>query len=74
MEKLEKKTQHVGLVHIADVPGRHETSTSEINYENIFHKLAQLKYDRVVTMEFMPTGGPVRKLRDAREIALRAIR
>jgi hydroxypyruvate isomerase len=74
MEKLEKNIQHVGLVHVADVPGRHEPGTGEINYENIFRKLAQLKYDRVVAMEFIPTGDPVRKLRDAREMVLGAVR
>jgi hydroxypyruvate isomerase len=74
IEKLEKNIQQVGLVHVADVPGRHEPGTGEINYENIFRKLAELKYDRVVAMEFIPTGDPVQKLRDAREMVLRAVR
>src|SRR6266700_5157216 len=43
IEKLERNIQHVGLVHIADVPGRHEPGTGEINYANIFRKLAELK-------------------------------
>jgi hydroxypyruvate isomerase len=74
LEKLDKNIRQVGLVHIADVPGRHEPGTGEINYENIFRKLAQLKYDRVLAMEFMPTGDPVRKLREAREMVLKAVR
>ncbi len=65
IEKLEKNIQHVGLVHIADVPGRHEPGTGEINYANIFRKLAELKYDRMVAMEFLPTGDPVKQLRVA---------
>jgi hydroxypyruvate isomerase len=73
IEKLEKNIQHVGLVHVADVPGRHEPGTGEINYENIFRKLAELKYDRVIAMEFIPTGDPVQKLRDAREMVSKAI-
>ena len=72
IEKLEKNIQHVGLVHIADVPGRHEPGTGEINYENIFRKLAELKYKEIVAMEFRPTGDPVEQLRAAREMALRA--
>jgi hydroxypyruvate isomerase len=58
-------------VHIADVPGRHEPGTGEINYGNIYRKLAQLKYDRVVAMEFMPLGDPVAELSHAREVALK---
>src|SRR5208282_987120 len=63
IEKLQKNIQHVGVVHIADVPGRHEPGTGEINYQNIFHKLGELRYDGVVAMEFLPTGDPVMKLR-----------
>ena len=72
IEKLEKNIQHVGLVHIADVPGRHEPGTGEINYENIFRKLAELKYKKMVAMEFLPTGDAVSQLRTAREMALQA--
>lgn len=71
IEKLEKNIQHVGVVHIADVPGRHEPGTGEINYQNIFRKLGELRYNGVVAMEFLPTGDPVMELRAAREMALR---
>jgi hydroxypyruvate isomerase len=72
IEKLEKSLPHLGLVHIADVPGRHEPGTGEINYQNIFRKLADLNYTGVVAMEFHPSGDPVIQLRAAREMALRA--
>jgi hydroxypyruvate isomerase len=72
IEKLEKNIDKVGLVHIADVPGRHEPGTGEINYPNIYKKLAALKYSHYVAMEFIPTGDPVASLRRAREEALRA--
>jgi hydroxypyruvate isomerase len=72
--KLEKSISHLGLVHIADVPGRHEPGTGEINYQNIFAKLAELNYTGVVAMEFHPTGNPVTQLRAAHEMALRAAR
>jgi hydroxypyruvate isomerase len=63
----------VGLVHVADVPGRHEPGTGEIHYPNIYRKLAQLKYDRYVAMEFLPTGDPVASLRLAREQVLKSV-
>jgi len=74
IEKLEKNIDKLGLVHVADVPGRHEPGTGEINYANIYRKLAMLKYDRYLAMEFIPTGDPVASLRRAREEALNAAR
>jgi hydroxypyruvate isomerase len=71
IEKLEKNIEHVALVHIADVPGRHEPGTGEINYGSIFRKLGELKYRGTVAMEFLPTGDPVTQLRAAREMAIR---
>ena len=70
IEKLEKNIEHVGLVHIADVPGRHQPGTGEINYKNIFRKLAELKYHRIAAMEFLPTGDPVAELHAARQFAI----
>jgi hydroxypyruvate isomerase len=69
--KLEKAMPHLALVHIADVPGRHEPGTGEINYENILRKLTELNYTGMVAMEFLPTSDPIGKLRAAREMALR---
>jgi hydroxypyruvate isomerase len=72
IRKLEKSIRNLGLVHIADVPGRHEPGTGEINYQNIFRKLAELNYTGVAAMEFHPSGDPVMQLRAARDMALRA--
>lgn len=69
IEKLAKNIALVDLVHIADVPGRHEPGTGEINYTNIYKKLAELHYDRYMAMEFLPTGDEVTSLRTAREAA-----
>src|SRR5882724_5644538 len=74
IEKLEKNIAQVGLMHVADVPGRHEPGTGEINYANIYRKLAQLNYRGYVAMEFEPAGDPVASLRTAREEAVRAAR
>jgi hydroxypyruvate isomerase len=72
IEKLEKNIQYLGLVHIADVPGRHRPGTGEINYLNIYKKLAELHYDKIVAMEFLPLGDPVSELRAAAQEALSA--
>jgi hydroxypyruvate isomerase len=73
IEKLEQNIDLVGLVHIADVPGRHEPGTGEIDYLNIYRKLGQLKYHKFITMEFYPTQDPVATLKKARVDAQRAM-
>jgi len=73
IKKLEKNIDLVGLVHVADVPGRHEPGTGEIHYPNIYRKLAQLKYTRYCAMEFLPTGDPVTSLRAARDEVIRSV-
>ena len=73
IEKLEKNIDLVGLVHIADVPGRHEPGTGEINYPNIYRKLAALKYKGYAAMEFLPTTEPVESLRAARELVQKSV-
>lgn len=67
IEKLEKNIDLVGLVHIADVPGRHEPGTGEIDYTMIYRKLAELKYSHWIAMEYYPTEEPVTSLKKARE-------
>ena len=69
--KLGKNIDLIGLVHVADVPGRHEPGTGEIHYPNIYRKLGELGYDRYVAMEFLPTSEPLAALAAAREMALK---
>ena len=71
---LERHHDKVDLIHIADVPGHHEPGTGEINYINIYKKLAELKYHHYVAMEFRPSGDPVKTLAHARVEALQAAR
>lgn len=73
IEKLIKNIDMIGLIHVADVPGRHEPGTGEINYMNIYRALMRLNYRRVVAMEFKPVGEPVATLRAAREMVARAV-
>ena len=68
IEKLDKHIDVIGLIHVADVPGRHEPGTGEINYANIYRKLSQLNYRHTIAMEFHPTGDPVSTLQTAKEM------
>ena len=74
IEKLEKNIDQVGLIHVADVPGRHEPGTGEVNYGNIYRKLEELHYNGMIAMEFYPTGDVVETLRRAREEAIQSKR
>jgi hydroxypyruvate isomerase len=69
IEKMEKNIDLIGLFHIADVPHRHQPGTGEINYNNIYKRMVELKYDRYIAMEFMPVGDPIQILRAARQHA-----
>jgi hydroxypyruvate isomerase len=73
IEKLEKNIGAVGLIHVADVPGRHEPGTGEVNHWNIYHKLGELRYQGMIAMEFYPTGDVVETLRKARTEAASAL-
>jgi hydroxypyruvate isomerase len=73
IEKLDKHIDVIGLIHIADVPGRHEPGTGEINYANVYRKLAQLNYKHMAAMEFKPSGEAVASLRAAREMVARSV-
>lgn len=66
IEKLEQNIAEVGLIHLADVPGRHQPGTGEINVSNLFRTLSRLQYKGIVAMEFYPTSDAVETLRRAR--------
>lgn len=74
IEKLGPNIDWIGLVHVADVPGRHDPGTGEIDYVNIYRKLAELKYNKFIAMEFYPMRDPVEALKAARLDALKAAR
>ena len=74
IEKLEHNIEWVGLVHFADVPGRHEPGTGEINYSGICRSLGKLGYKRFIAMEYGPTTDPVSSLRKARIDAEKALK
>ncbi|ADV82408.1 hydroxypyruvate isomerase family protein [Terriglobus saanensis] len=66
IEKLEANIDWVGLVHIADVPGRHEPGTGEIDYTNIYRSLGRLHYNGFIAMEYGSTTDAVASLRKSR--------
>ena len=57
----------IGHVHVADVPGRHEPGTGEINYPFIVKTLRDVGYHGVVGLEAFPvadTGTAIERFRE----------
>lgn len=52
----------IGYIHIADVPGRFQPGTGELNYANIFKALREIHYEGYVGFEFEPTGAGTEKV------------
>ncbi len=73
LEKLEQNIDLVGLIHVADVPGRHEPGTGEIDYNEIYRTLGRLGYKHWIAMEFYPTSEPIALLTKARLDAQRSL-
>lgn len=48
--------QNIGHIHVADVPGRHEPGTGEMNYVRIAEVLREVGYEGAVGLEAFPAG------------------
>ena len=52
---IQENLLYLGHIHVADVPGRHEPGTGEINYKEIFKRLQEIGYEEYVGFEFRST-------------------
>ncbi len=59
----------IGHFHVADVPGRCEPGTGEINYANVFACIAESDYNGYVGLEFRPSSSDEAALARVLEIA-----
>ena len=64
---LERNLGLIGHIHVADVPGRHQPGTGELNYRNILRMLKDLGYEGYIGFEFEPTGPSQEVLRQVFE-------
>ena len=58
----------IGHIHVADVPGRHEPGTGEINYEYVATVLRETGYEGAVGLEALPLYGDSQALLSFRQI------
>ncbi len=57
IENMVEALPYTSSVHIADVPGRHQPGTGEINFHSIKRVLEEQGYDRQLTFEVVPVDG-----------------
>ena len=58
IEICRKCLPYIGEIQVADVPGRKEPGTGEINYPKIAKALYQMGYQGPVAMEAFASGDP----------------
>ena len=71
IRKLREHIEYIGQIHFADVPGRHEPGTGEINFRNVFKAIYDLgdRYPGYVTAEYHPTDSTFRDLVVIKQLA-----
>lgn len=55
IETITENIDLIGHIHIADVPGRHEPGSGEINFNNVITTLDTIGYNEPVGLEYLPT-------------------
>ena len=64
---ITKNIDLIGHFHTADVPGRHEPGTGELNYKNIFAAIDKAGYKKFVGLEYsptIPTADTIKKIKE----------
>ena len=62
-ETVEKYLPYIGNIQIADIPGRGEPGTGEVDFDLFLSTLDRLGYDKWVALEYVPSGDTVETLK-----------
>ncbi len=54
VSRIETFAEYVGMYHVADVPGRHELDTGEVDWATVFAAIADTGYEGSVGLEYVP--------------------
>jgi hydroxypyruvate isomerase len=55
IQNIARNLSRIGHFHVADVPGRHQVGTGEINYSNVFRSIVEAGYKGYLGLEMWPT-------------------
>jgi hydroxypyruvate isomerase len=64
IDTLKSSIDTIGYIHVADVPGRHEPGTGEINFANVMTVLKALDYNGFIGFELSPKGDSAQAVRE----------
>jgi len=68
IELIERYLPHIGYIHIADVPGRHEPGTGRVDWKDVLLDLKERGYDGFVGFEYAPDGDSDASLKAVRDV------
>jgi len=68
IQTIMNNTQAIGHFHVADVPGRHEPGTGEIDYGNVFKSISKAGFRDYVAMEYDPSRDALETLREVKKL------
>jgi hydroxypyruvate isomerase len=66
---IEAQIDTIGHFHVADVPGRHEPGTGELNYANIFRRIDATGYTGFTGLEYRPSDDHATSLAAVKALA-----
>jgi hydroxypyruvate isomerase len=69
IQDITKNISKIAHFHVADVPGRHEPGSGEINYANVFRAIASSGYQGFVGLEFKPSRNADEVLKEVLRLA-----
>ena len=69
IEDITKNISNIAHFHVADVPGRHEPGTGEINYASVFRAIAATNYKGFAGLEYKPSRAAEETLSDVLRLA-----
>ena len=56
IDTIKANVEKIAHIQVADVPGRHEPGTGEINYPNVLKAIDESGYQGYVALEYAPAG------------------
>ncbi|MCA1600682.1 MAG: TIM barrel protein [Acidobacteria bacterium] len=68
LTEIDKNLEWIGYFHVADLPGRHQPGTGNIDYQAVNTLLRRAKYEGFIGMEFSALGPDEQAARAALEI------
>jgi len=68
IDTINANIDKIGHFHFADVPGRHEPGTGEINYKNVFKSISETNYQAFLGTEYWPIGSDDESLKHILEM------